>query len=196
MPVKDELGTFDVHFAALFSSKQDAIPIIMLHGWPGNFTEFLDILRLLKKQYSPEKLLYHIVIPSLPGYTFSKMSGKSTDFSQTDCARVMNTLMTDILGFKSYIVQAPGRRRRLPRRSCHGRQPLSLHRRSPQLLQHQPATPGQNPRHNLRNRESWLQTLGNLESNRHSLRPRTRHQTIHNRCSPRLKPYSTPSMDR
>lgn len=105
VPVDDKLGRFEIHFAALFSKKQDAIPIIMLHGWPGNFTEFLGILSLLKKEHTPETLPYHIITPSLPGYTFSKMPEQPTDFSQIDCARIMNTLAIDILGFESYIVQ-------------------------------------------------------------------------------------------
>jgi microsomal epoxide hydrolase len=33
--VQDKLGEFDVHFAALFSEKKDAVPILLLHGWPG-----------------------------------------------------------------------------------------------------------------------------------------------------------------
>lgn len=34
--VKDDDGTkYDVHFAALFSKKADAVPLMMVHGWPG-----------------------------------------------------------------------------------------------------------------------------------------------------------------
>ena len=37
MPIEDNDGaTYDIHFAALFSKKEDAIPIVFLHGWPGN----------------------------------------------------------------------------------------------------------------------------------------------------------------
>jgi microsomal epoxide hydrolase len=36
LPIKDDDGTvYDIHFAALFSEKPDAIPLICLHGWPG-----------------------------------------------------------------------------------------------------------------------------------------------------------------
>ena len=97
---------FDVHFVALFSEKPDAIPILMLHGWPGSFMEFLGILSLLKEKYTPATLPYHIIVPSLPGYTFSTLpSNALTDFSPVDCARVFNTLATKTLGFDSYIVQ-------------------------------------------------------------------------------------------
>lgn len=30
-------NTFDVHFVALFSEKEDAVPLVMTHGWPGSF---------------------------------------------------------------------------------------------------------------------------------------------------------------
>ncbi|ODN80076.1 hypothetical protein L198_07886 [Cryptococcus wingfieldii CBS 7118] len=46
-----------IHFAALFSKKKDAIPIILSHGWPGSFMEFYGILDLVKKQYTPETLI-------------------------------------------------------------------------------------------------------------------------------------------
>jgi microsomal epoxide hydrolase len=104
--VEDELGAFNLHFVALFSEKPDAIPILMLHGWPGSFIEFIGILDLLRNQYTPETLPYHVIIPSLPGYTFSTLpSTPHIDFSQIDCARIFDSLATSVLGFKSYVVQ-------------------------------------------------------------------------------------------
>ena len=103
--VKDKLGEFNVHFVALFSEEPDAVPMLMLHGWPGSFMEFLGILDILKSKYTPQTLPYHIIIPSLPGYTFSTLPSPPVDFSQIDCARVFNSLATTALGFKSYIVQ-------------------------------------------------------------------------------------------
>jgi hypothetical protein len=41
--VTDEVGTdYSIHFVALFSEKPDAIPIVMLHGWPGITTPDID----------------------------------------------------------------------------------------------------------------------------------------------------------
>jgi microsomal epoxide hydrolase len=102
--LNDRLGKFDVHFAALLSAAPDAIPIILLHGWPGSFLEFLPMLDIVRKKYSPEDLKYHFIIPSLPGYTLSAAQPVSVDFSQADAARIMNTLMLE-LGFKKYIAQ-------------------------------------------------------------------------------------------
>ncbi|KAF6835745.1 epoxide hydrolase [Colletotrichum musicola] len=69
-----DLGAVDVHFAALFSKKADALPVIFMHGWPGSFLEFLPLLELLQKKYTPESLPYHVIVPSLPGYGLSSAS--------------------------------------------------------------------------------------------------------------------------
>jgi microsomal epoxide hydrolase len=98
--------TYQIHFAALFSSKPDAVPVMMLHGWPGSFLEFLPILQLLADKYTPETLPYHIVVPSLPGYTLSSPPPKDKDFKIEDAAFIVDTLMRK-LGFEKsgYVVQ-------------------------------------------------------------------------------------------
>ncbi|KAK4503298.1 hypothetical protein PRZ48_006726 [Zasmidium cellare] len=103
--VDDEIAAFEIHFAALFSSRADAIPVILLHGWPGSFLEFLPLLQLMKQKYSPETLPYHLVVPSLPGFTLSEMPLLDRDISQVDVARILNGLMINI-GFGSgYVCQ-------------------------------------------------------------------------------------------
>ena len=62
---------FEVHFIALFSKKADATPLLLLHGWPGSFLEFLGSLEVLKEKYTPDDLPFHVVVPSLPGYGYS-----------------------------------------------------------------------------------------------------------------------------
>jgi microsomal epoxide hydrolase len=103
-PVQDTLGVFDVHFVALFSKRQDAIPIILLHGWPGSFLEFLHILDNLRSMYSADNLPYHLIIPSLPGYAFSSSPPLDHDFRVDDAARLFDKLAT-LLGFEGYMVQ-------------------------------------------------------------------------------------------
>lgn len=107
VPVEDRTSntTFDIHFVALFSANADATPILLLHGWPGSFLEFLPIISLVKSHYTPETLPYHLNVPSLPGYAFSSPPPLDRDFRVEDIARVMNQLMLD-LGFGSgYVVQ-------------------------------------------------------------------------------------------
>jgi microsomal epoxide hydrolase len=99
-----QIEDLNIHFIALFSEKEDAIPIIMMHGWPGSFIEFLPLAGLIRDKYSAKDLPYHIIIPSLPGYTLSSGPLVDKDFSKDDTARIMNKLMTN-LGFDKYIAQ-------------------------------------------------------------------------------------------
>jgi microsomal epoxide hydrolase len=93
-------SSFDIHFVALFSERKDAVPILMLHGWPGSFLEFLPILRLLTNKYTPSTLPYHIVVPSLPGYAYSSPPPHDADFRLEDVSQVLDELMVQ-LGFSS-----------------------------------------------------------------------------------------------
>lgn len=105
VPVEDKIGTFNIHFAALFSRKPDAVPVVLLHGWPGSFLEFLPMFELFREKYTPETLPYHLVTPSLPGFTLSGIPQLSHDISQVDVARITDSLMKRI-GFGSgYIAQ-------------------------------------------------------------------------------------------
>ncbi|KAF5603228.1 microsomal epoxide hydrolase [Fusarium pseudocircinatum] len=105
VPIKDEKGDFTIHFTGLFSSKSDAVPVVMLHGWPGSFLEFLKILSILKERYTPETLPYHVIVPSLPGYAFSDKPPLDKDFGIRDVSRIVNSLMVK-LGFGGgYIAQ-------------------------------------------------------------------------------------------
>ena len=97
--IKDDDGeNFSIHFAALFSKKKDAIPLLFMHGWPGSHLEFLAMLDLFRKCYTPEQLPYNIIVPSLPGYTLSSGPPLTRDFETQDIARIMNKLMVG-LGF-------------------------------------------------------------------------------------------------
>lgn len=64
------------------------------------------MLELLTKQYDPQSLPYHIIVPSLPGYTLSSGPPLNRDFSNADAARVMNQLMIDLgFGRNGYMAQ-------------------------------------------------------------------------------------------
>ncbi|KAI1733656.1 Alpha/Beta hydrolase protein [Xylaria scruposa] len=106
LPVSDpEAGRVDVHFAALFSAKRDAIPLLFLHGFPASFAEFLPMLELLVDKYTPETLPYHVIVPSLPDYGLSRSANQQAEMTLTQAARIMNQLMLD-LGFgQGYVVQ-------------------------------------------------------------------------------------------
>lgn len=98
-----QVNGVDLHFVALFSEKPDAVPIQFLHGWPGSFIEFLPMLEVIKAQYTPKDLPYHIIVPSLPGYP---LSPRPTDKEWTveNSSAVLNQLMLN-LGFPKYLAQ-------------------------------------------------------------------------------------------
>lgn len=102
----DDTGfTFEIHFLALFSKKADAVPLLLLHGWPGSPLEFLGALDVLKNKYTPDDLPFHVVVPSLPGYSYSSGPPLDQNFNTEGIARVMDKLMHG-LGFGGgYIAQ-------------------------------------------------------------------------------------------
>jgi pimeloyl-ACP methyl ester carboxylesterase len=64
----------DVHFVHGRSQHEDALPLIMTHGWPGSVMEFLDSIGPLTDPTghgSSAEDAFHLVLPSLPGYGFS-----------------------------------------------------------------------------------------------------------------------------
>lgn len=64
-----EIDGLDIHFLHVRSSRADALPLVLTHGWPGSVREFLDVIPLLTEP--DEGLAFHVVAPSLPGFGFS-----------------------------------------------------------------------------------------------------------------------------
>ncbi|KAI8946654.1 alpha/beta-hydrolase [Xylaria longipes] len=97
----------DVHFVHEVSGSPDAIPIILLHGWPGTFLEMAPLIDLLapKSQAAGKtaNTTFDVVIPSLPGFGFSSPPPTQAWTAQ-DSARVFNKLMTQALGYQRYAV--------------------------------------------------------------------------------------------
>lgn len=62
------------------------------------------MLRLLVEKYTPSTLPYHIIVPSLPGYTLSSPPPKGRDFCLEDAAALLDQLMR-ALTFEKYVVQ-------------------------------------------------------------------------------------------
>ncbi|KAJ7497713.1 Alpha/Beta hydrolase protein [Mycena latifolia] len=94
-----------VHFVHEKSEDPDAIPVILLHGWPGSFHEFGPIIKPLTQSWTSatgKKVSYNVVVPSLPGFIFS--SAPPANWTVDDTARIYNTLMTEVLGYSTYTV--------------------------------------------------------------------------------------------
>lgn len=96
-------GTYAIHFVHQESQVKTAIPLLFLHGWPGNFTEVQKILPLLTSGNGKDTPAFHVVAPSLIDYGFSDRSAKK-GFSLTSHAQAYHKLMQK-LGYEKYIVQ-------------------------------------------------------------------------------------------
>ncbi|HWT65861.1 MAG TPA: epoxide hydrolase [Terracidiphilus sp.] len=101
-----EIDGLDIHFIHVRSKHQNALPIIVTHGWPGSFIEQLKIIDPLTNPTahggSPSDA-FDVVIPSLPGYGFS---GKptTTGWDPARIARAWVALMQR-LGYSRYVAQ-------------------------------------------------------------------------------------------
>ncbi|KAJ7171768.1 Alpha/Beta hydrolase protein [Mycena crocata] len=96
-----------VHFVHEQSANKDAIPLILIHGWPGSFQEFLPVIKPLTQSWTNstgKNVSYNVIVPSLPGFLFS--SAPPQNWTNADTARLFNTLMTDVLGYSKYALHA------------------------------------------------------------------------------------------
>ena len=98
-----EIDGQPIHFMHIRSAVPNAFPLILSHGWPGSFAEFLDVIGPLtdpKAHGLDETIAFDLVIPSLPGFGFSSpMSSTGWDSAKT--AQAWDTLMK-ALGYQRY----------------------------------------------------------------------------------------------
>ncbi|MFE6920194.1 epoxide hydrolase family protein [Nocardia sp. NPDC057663] len=95
-----EIEGEDIHFLHIRSSRPDATPVILTHGWPGSILEYVDVIAPLTEPESAEDPAFHLVIPSLPGFGFSGPT-RSTGWNRYRTARAWAELMAR-LGYERY----------------------------------------------------------------------------------------------
>jgi pimeloyl-ACP methyl ester carboxylesterase len=101
-----EIDGVDIHFIHVRSKHEDALPLIMTHGWPGSVIELLETVDPLTDptaQGGDAEDAFHLVLPSLPGYGFS---GEPTElgWGPARTAQAWAELMHR-LGYTRYIAQ-------------------------------------------------------------------------------------------
>lgn len=102
-----EIDGQQVHFLHVCSPEPDAVPLVLNHGWPGSFVEFLDVIGSLsdpRTHGGDPADAFHLVIPSLPGFAFSEVGPKVGDGSTEQFAQVVAKLMAR-LGYNRYGAQ-------------------------------------------------------------------------------------------
>ncbi|MBP0620992.1 epoxide hydrolase family protein [Cupriavidus consociatus] len=101
-----EIDGLDIHFIHVRSKHENALPLIVTHGWPGSIIEQMKIIDPLTNPTAhggSASDAFHLVIPSLPGYGFS---GKptATGWDPQHIARAWVVLMKR-LGYTKFVAQ-------------------------------------------------------------------------------------------
>jgi pimeloyl-ACP methyl ester carboxylesterase len=101
-----EIDGLDIHFIHVRSEHEDALPLIVTHGWPGSIIEQLKIIEPLTNPTAhgaSESDAFHLVIPSLPGHGFSEKPS-STGWDPSRIAQAWVVLMKR-LGYSRFVAQ-------------------------------------------------------------------------------------------
>jgi pimeloyl-ACP methyl ester carboxylesterase len=101
-----EIDSVNIHFIHVRSPHEDAMPLIMTHGWPGSVIELLDTVGPLTDPTAhggDAEDAFHLILPSIPGYGFS---GEPTElgWDADRIARAWAELMRQ-LGYGRYVAQ-------------------------------------------------------------------------------------------
>lgn len=101
-----EVDGLDIHFIHVRSEHDDALPMIVTHGWPGSIVEQLKIIEPLTNPTAhggAASDAFHLVIPSLPGHGFSAKP-TSPGWDPVRTATAWTTLMK-VLGYDRFVAQ-------------------------------------------------------------------------------------------
>ncbi|KAF5011271.1 hypothetical protein FDECE_2624 [Fusarium decemcellulare] len=94
-----------VHFVHERADDVEAIPLVLLHGWPSSFLEFLPLVQELVQTSTTgdgKKVSFHVIIPSIPGYGLSGIPPEA--WSVDDNINVIHKLVTEVLGYPKFAV--------------------------------------------------------------------------------------------
>jgi pimeloyl-ACP methyl ester carboxylesterase len=101
-----EIGGLSIHFIHVQSPHDDALPLVMTHGWPGSIIELLDTIGPLTDPTAHggrAEDAFHLVIPSIPGYGFSE-EPHEVGWGPIRIGQAWDELMTR-LGYTRYVAQ-------------------------------------------------------------------------------------------
>src|SRR5271163_2301311 len=101
-----EIDGLDIHFIHVRSKHENALPLIVTHGWPGSITEQMKIIDPLTNPTAHGGNAFdafHVVIPSMPGYGFSGKPA-TTGWDPDRIAKAWARLMAR-LGYTRYVAQ-------------------------------------------------------------------------------------------
>ncbi len=101
-----DVDGINIHYILEKGSGPKAMPLLLMHGWPGSIVEFLHIIEKLahpEKFGGKEEDAFDVIAPSLPGFGFS---GRPTrPIGPRKMSEILNNLMVKNLGYKNYLAQ-------------------------------------------------------------------------------------------
>src|SRR5262245_50380937 len=103
---KATVEDYDLHFVHVRGSGTHPRPMVISHGWPNTFLEFVKVVDPLahpERHGGRVEDAFSVVVPSLPGYAFSSKPRRPIGAQTT--ARLFDKLMTDVFGYRDYIAQ-------------------------------------------------------------------------------------------
>nr|WOK42675.1 juvenile hormone epoxide hydrolase 1 [Diaphanosoma celebensis] len=103
---KTNIGGLDIHFIRKgpeVKTTKKVLPLLMLHGWPGSFVEFLKIIPMLTVERPGYNFVFEVIVASLPGYGFSDPARKP-GMGPAEMGHVFDQLMKR-LGYQQYYIQ-------------------------------------------------------------------------------------------
>lgn len=100
-----EIDGLDIHFIHVRSPHAHALPLIMTHGWPGSFLEFVKVIGPLSdpEPHARAQDAFDLVVPSMPGFGFSARP-QATGWNPERIAGAWAELMRR-LGYERYVAQ-------------------------------------------------------------------------------------------
>jgi pimeloyl-ACP methyl ester carboxylesterase len=101
-----EIDGLDIHFIHVKSAHENALPLIITHGWPGSVIEMLNVVGPLtdpKAHGGDAEDAFHVVVPSMPGYGFSEKPS-ATGWDPVHIAEAWIELMRR-LGYTRFVAQ-------------------------------------------------------------------------------------------
>ena len=102
---KTEIDGLDMHFIHQRSENPDAIPLLVVHGWPGSISEFYKIVGPLSNPQAyggNTEDSFHVIAPSLPGFGFSDKPN-TTGYNPEKMGHMLAALM-ERLGYEQYAI--------------------------------------------------------------------------------------------
>lgn len=97
-----EIEGQDIHFLHVKSPKAGALPLMLIHGWPGSFADFIGVIEPLTNPGDTNQPAFDVIIPSIPGFGFS-VPVKEKGFNMFKIAGTFATLMNR-LGYEKFAV--------------------------------------------------------------------------------------------